>query len=114
MQGQQLFPLGRILQLQLCPVQFELCFQLDGWQELPWEWAGKGVGSRRQLWHCAERVCLLPPRQMGTLKGTAVAAKNNQAMLQAVLKQSSAQGRCLKKEKYNKFMSVLEEESQEQ
>lgn len=74
------------------------------------------MGSRRQLWHCAERACLLPARQMVTLKGTTMSGKNNQAMLQAVLnRQSSAQERCLKKEKYNKFiMSVLEEEDQEQ
>lgn len=53
---------------------------------------------------------------MVTLKGTTMSGKNNQAMLQAVLnRQSSAQERCLKKEKYNKFiMSVLEEEDQEQ
>lgn len=72
------------------------------------------MGSRRQLWHCAERVCLLASRQMVTLKGTAMAGKNNQGVLQALLKQSSAQEGCLKKEQDNKFMSVLEEEDLEQ
>lgn len=49
-----------------------------------------------------------------TLKGTVMAGKNNQGVLQALLEQSSAQERGLKKEQDNKFMSVLEGEDQEQ
>lgn len=73
------------------------------------------MGSRRQLWHCAERVCLLPPRQMVTLKGTAMAGKNNQGMVQALLKQTVfSSGEVPGEKKDNKFMSVLGEEDQEQ
>lgn len=49
-----------------------------------------------------------------TLKGTVTAGKNNQGMVQALLRETSAQERCLEKKNDNKFMSVLEEKDQEQ
>lgn len=77
-----------------------------------WERGGK---QETAVALCRESlVCLLAPRQMVTLKGTVMAGKNNQGVLQALLEQSSAQERGLKKEQDNKFMSVLEEEDQEQ
>lgn len=52
---------------------------------------------------------------MVTLKGTAMAGKNNQGMVQALLKQTVfSSGEMPGEKKDNKFMSVLEEEDQEQ